>query len=95
MADHDVAEDNNSKRNKSVDAKEGGAQEGSEWTKHQSNFAAAKDWEFGAEDEQYQGKYKNLSNTVPNYLLVHSCQGKALFCHNIQAFNSYRSSPSS
>ena len=89
VADHDVAEDNNSNWKKSVEAKEGGAQERSECTKHQSNFAAAEDREFCAEDEQYQGKYKDLSNTVPNYQLVHSCQGKALFCHNIQAFNSY------
>ena len=92
MADHDVAEDDNSNRDKSVEAKEGGAQERSEGTKHQSNIAATEDRKFSGVDEQYQGKYKDLANTVPNYQLVHTCQRKALFCHNIQAINSYHSS---
>ena len=43
VADHDVAEDDHSNGDKSIEAKEGGAQEGSECTKHQSNFAAAED----------------------------------------------------
>ena len=83
VADHYVAEDNNSNGDKSVEAKYGGAQERPERTKYQSNLAATEDREFGAVDEQHQGKYKDLANTVPNYQLVHTCQGKALFCHNI------------
>jgi hypothetical protein len=89
VADHDVAEDDNSNGDKSIEAKNGGAQERSECTKYQSNLAPTEDREFGAVDEQYQGKYKDLANTVPNYQLVHTCQGKALFCHNIQVINSY------
>ena len=71
VADHDVAEDNDSDGDEAVEAEEKGDEETSRPTEGSSNDMAAIDWVGGAIDEEYEAEAEDLGNAVADDHLVH------------------------
>ena len=71
MADHDVAEENDSNGNESVEAEQDADEETSKPAEESSKEVAAVDWEWRAVDEEDEGETEDLDDAVADDHLVH------------------------